>query len=62
MKRRDLIRYLEEHGCELLRGSGNHTIYVNRQEQKVSAIPKHREINEFLVGKICKDLKIAKPS
>ena len=30
MKRRDLIRHLEIHGCELLRESGNHTIYVNR--------------------------------
>ena len=59
MKRRDLLRYLELHGCELLREGGNHSIYVNRQAQKVSAIPRHREINELLVRKICKDLGIA---
>lgn len=29
MKRKDLIRYLESHGCEFLR-EGNHTIYINR--------------------------------
>jgi predicted RNA binding protein YcfA (HicA-like mRNA interferase family) len=59
MKRRDLLRYLEQHGCELLREGGNHTIYVNRKEQKVSAIPRHKEINELLARKICKDLGIA---
>jgi len=39
MKRRDLIRYLENNGCEFLREGGNHTIYVNRRAQKSSAIP-----------------------
>lgn len=29
MKRLDLIRHLERHGCEFLREGGNHTIYVN---------------------------------
>ncbi|MGK7898178.1 MAG: type II toxin-antitoxin system HicA family toxin [Xenococcus sp. (in: cyanobacteria)] len=61
MKRRDLIRYLEANGCEFLREGGNHTIYVNRQTKKVSAIPRHREVNEFLVRKICKDLQITEP-
>ena len=58
MKRRDLLRYLEQHGCELLREGGSHTVYVNQQEQKVSTIPRHREINELLARKICKDLGI----
>jgi mRNA interferase HicA len=61
MKRRDLIRYLENHGCEFLREGGNHTIYVNRSAQKSSAIPRHHEIIEFLAHKICKDLDIPKP-
>ena len=30
MKRRDLIRHLEQHGCQLLREGRNHSIYVNR--------------------------------
>jgi hypothetical protein len=31
MKRRDLIRHLEQHGCQFLREGGNHTVYVNRR-------------------------------
>ncbi len=34
MKRRNLIRHLEAHGCELLREGGNHSVYVNRAAQK----------------------------
>jgi predicted RNA binding protein YcfA (HicA-like mRNA interferase family) len=61
MKRRDLLRYLERHGCEFLREGSNHTIYVNRRVQKSSAIPRHREIIDFLARKICKDLDIPEP-
>jgi len=61
MKRRDLIRHLEQHGCEFLREGGNHTIYVNRHASKVSSVPRHREIFEFLAHKICKDLEIPLP-
>ena len=52
MKRRDLIRYLEAHGCEMLREGGSHTVYVNRDKRKTSAVPRHREINDFLARKI----------
>ncbi len=52
MKRRDLIRHLEAHGGEKLREGGDHTMYVNRAAKKVSAVPRHREINEFLVRRI----------
>jgi mRNA interferase HicA len=58
VKRRDLLRHLEKHGCEFLREGGNHTIYVNRRTQKSSAIPRHREIIDFLAQKIFKDLDI----
>ncbi|BCU13534.1 MULTISPECIES: type II toxin-antitoxin system HicA family toxin [Microcystis] len=61
MKRINLIRHLEAYGCEFLREGGNHTIYVNRVNQKSSAIPRHREINEFLTRKICRDLQIPEP-
>lgn len=62
MKRLDLIRYLEKHGCAMLREGGNHTVYVNRVERKVSTVPRHREINEFLTRKICRELGIPEPS
>jgi mRNA interferase HicA len=58
MKRLDLIRHLEANGCELLREEGRHTVYVNRTAQKSSAIPRHREINDFLTRKICRDLQV----
>jgi predicted RNA binding protein YcfA (HicA-like mRNA interferase family) len=61
MKRRSLIRHLESHGCEFLREGGNHTVYVNRKGQKSSAIPRHREINDFLARKICRDLQVPEP-
>ena len=61
MKLRDLIRHLEQNGCEKLREGGNHTVYENRTKQKVTAVPRHREINEFLARKICQDWEILKP-
>jgi mRNA interferase HicA len=61
MKRRDLIRHLERHGCEFLREGGNHTVYVNRQARKTSTVPRHREVFEFLARKVCKDLDIPQP-
>ena len=61
MKRRDLVRHLERHGCELLREGGNHSVYVNRKKQKTSAVPRHHEINEYLSKKICRDLEIQEP-
>ncbi len=61
MKRVDLIRYLESHGCELLREGGSHSVYVNRKSRKTSTVPRHREINDFLARKICRDLEIPEP-
>ena len=61
MKRIDLIRHLEQHGAQLLREGGNHSVFVNRVAGKTSTIPRHREINDFLSRKICKDLEIPRP-
>lgn len=61
MKRRDLIRYLESHGCELLREGGSHSWWHNPSQNKRSAVPRHREVNDHLARKICADLGIPKP-
>jgi predicted RNA binding protein YcfA (HicA-like mRNA interferase family) len=61
MKRIKLIRHLEEHGCNFMREGGNHTVYVNRAAQRVSVIPRHREIDDFLARKICRDLQVPEP-
>ena len=61
MKRIDLIRHLEGHGCEFLRQGSNHTVYVNRKVRRSSAVPRHREVNDFLARKICDDLLVPRP-
>lgn len=61
MKRADLVRYLEAHGCSLLREGGRHSVFVNRATGKASAMPRHREINDTLARKICKDLELQPP-
>jgi mRNA interferase HicA len=61
VKRRELLRHLERQGCLLLREGRNHTVYVNRDKNKSSTIPRHREINDFLARKICRDLEIPEP-
>jgi mRNA interferase HicA len=58
MKRLDLIRHLVESGCALLREGGRHSVYVNRNTRKASTVPRHREINDYLARKICRDLEI----
>jgi len=61
VKRIDLIRHLEAHGCRLLREGGSHSVYLNPATRKPSTVPRHREIKEFLVRKICRDLEIPAP-
>lgn len=58
MKRRDLVRHLESHGCELLREGESHSWFHNPSQNKRSAVPRHREINDHLARKICKDLGV----
>ncbi len=61
MKRRDLVRHLEKSGCYQLREGGRHSVFVNPKQNKVSAVPRHKEINEILARKICRDLEVPEP-
>ena len=61
MKRVDLVRHLTAMGCELLREGARHSVYVNRNARKTSTVPRHRETDEFLARKICRDLQIPGP-
>ncbi|MEQ1606568.1 MAG: type II toxin-antitoxin system HicA family toxin [Pyrinomonadaceae bacterium] len=61
MKRRDRLRHLREYGCELLREGASHSWWHNQLLNMPSAVPRHTEINENLVPKICKDLGVPKP-
>jgi mRNA interferase HicA len=61
MKRSELIRHLKNQGCELLREGGRHSIWKNPASGKMTAIPRHNEIKNFMAWKICRDLDIPKP-
>jgi len=61
MKRAELVRHLSEHGCQLLREGGRHSIYWNPANRQTSAVPRHTEIVTPVVNRICKDLGIPRP-
>jgi hypothetical protein len=61
MKRIDLIRHLVNHGCQLLREGRRHSVYFNTANSRTSTVPRHREINDFLARRICRDLEIPEP-
>ncbi len=58
MKRYKLIKYLKKLGCFLLREGSNHSVFYNPIYNKTSTIPRHKEIDDKLVKKICRDLGI----
>jgi mRNA interferase HicA len=58
MKRNKLIKHLENHGCFLLREGANHSIYMNPDNKKQSAVGRHRELSDLLCNRICKQLGI----
>jgi len=57
-----LVRHLEAYGCKVLREGGRHTVYVNRVARKSSSVPRHRDINDYLARKICRDLEVPEPN
>jgi hypothetical protein len=61
MKRRDLIRHVERHGCVLDREGRRHSIYRNPANVRCAAVPRHREIKETTARKICDELEIPRP-
>ncbi|MEK6770251.1 MAG: type II toxin-antitoxin system HicA family toxin [Pseudomonadota bacterium] len=61
MKRLDLERHLREHGCELFREGSKHSVFWNPARKKTSTVPRHREINDYLARKICRDLGLPEP-
>ena len=61
VKRVDLLRHSEQHGCRLLREGGSHSVYMNVAVRKVSTVPRHREVKDYLARKICRDLEIPAP-
>ena len=58
MKRRQLIKHLENHECELLREGSKHSRWWNPKLGTRTVVPRHTEIDNVLAKKICKQLKI----
>lgn len=58
MKLSALEKHLRKHSCTKKREDGNHTIWENKKNRKISVVPRHREIKDLLVQKICKQLEI----
>jgi mRNA interferase HicA len=54
VKRRDLIKKLEEIGCVFIRHGGKHDWYQNPKTKISQPIPRHKEINEQLAQHIIK--------
>jgi mRNA interferase HicA len=52
VKRRDLVKYLEDHGFYLLREGQKHSIYTN--DVKVIPIKRHRTLDRITANELCK--------
>lgn len=58
MKRKDLIKHLIKNNCIFIREGAKHSVFFNPLTKRVSTIPRHNEIDNFLAKKICRDLGI----
>jgi mRNA interferase HicA len=56
MKRRDLIRAIEEMGCVFIRHGAKHDWYQNPLTKVSQPVPRHTEIKEHLARHILKML------
>lgn len=61
MKRRDLLRHLETHGCIVDREGSRQTIYWNPAVGVAAAVPRHREIKEIVARVIRDQLRAPRP-
>jgi len=61
VRRADLIRHLEAHGCRLLREGAKHGVYYNFAAQRTSTVPRHKEVKNPTAVRICKQLLVPDP-
>ena len=61
MKTKNLIKFLNLHNCLLIREGSNHSVFQNQTNSKLSSVPRHKEVKNNLVRKICRDLEIPSP-
>jgi predicted RNA binding protein YcfA (HicA-like mRNA interferase family) len=56
MKRRELIKKIEELGCVLSRHGGRHDWYTNPTTRRSQPVPRHNEIHDGLAKSIIRKL------
>lgn len=61
MKRRELIRHLEAHGCACKREGREHSLYWNATTGESQAVPRHSDIVFITARKICRGLSVPQP-
>jgi len=61
VKRHAVLRHLRRNGCVLKREGAEHSLWMNPQTGAVETIPRHTEIADRLVEKICRGLGIPRP-
>ena len=58
MKRIGFLKFLRKNNCVLLREGAKHSVFYNIEMGRTSTVPRHKEINDLLARKICKDLGV----
>jgi mRNA interferase HicA len=61
VKRHEVIEHLRRHGCAFVREGRRHSWWGNPTNNRRSTLPRHTEIPDRLVRKICRDLGIPAP-
>ncbi len=56
VKRRDLVRHLEQNGYYLLREGANHSIYTDGA--KVIPVKRHKQLDRITANEFCKQAGI----
>jgi predicted RNA binding protein YcfA (HicA-like mRNA interferase family) len=62
VKRRQLVKHIEEQGCELYDEGSKHSKFRNKETGKKSTVPRHSEIDNDLARDICKQLGVQRPN
>ena len=57
VKRRDLVKYLEENGFYLLREGRRHSIYTNGP--RTVPVKRHRTLDRLTANELCKQAGLA---
>ncbi|MEQ1896680.1 MAG: type II toxin-antitoxin system HicA family toxin [Vicinamibacterales bacterium] len=58
MKRSALLQHLRRHGCVLKREGAAHSLWTNPTNGVTEAVPRHTEISNVLIRKICRNLGV----